>query len=149
MLLCPVCGNENEVEEPVCRFCGNAVRPPAPEGRSAPILHRRVNLKQGRPVVEVAVQRMKQELAVAAALNTMVLSLIHGYGSSGTGGAIREACRRLLADLVHERQLQEIIPGELFHRRTGPGKALLRRYPQLAQTCRGDFNNPGVTIVVR
>lgn len=148
MVQCPVCGNETDTDSPLCRFCGGDLLRKSGDSRQTVILHRRINLEQGRPLVETALQRLKNELALAASLNIKVITLIHGYGSSGKGGKIREECRKILEDLVHHRRLRAVIPGERFHRRTGAGKALLRQFPQLDRETAAALNNPGVTIVV-
>ena len=51
---------------------------------------RTVNLEAGHPTTMQALVRMNQALS-SARTNTGVLKLIHGYGSSGKGGAIRQA----------------------------------------------------------
>ena len=111
-------------------------------------LHRIVNLEQGRPLVETALRKMDNELRRAQAEKLRVLTLIHGYGSSGRGGRIRRECRKVLDHLVEQKQINSFIAGESFKKRTGAGKALLKRYGQLEQSCRSDFGNPGVTIVL-
>ena len=91
---------------------------------------------------------MENELARARADKVRVLTLIHGYGSSGKGGKIRTECRKVLDHLAKKNSINQIIAGETFRKRTGPGKALLQRFPQLERDCASDFSNPGVTIVV-
>ena len=148
MEVCPVCGNEVALEDTTCPFCGATMDRGAGSSRQSAPLSRTVNLKQGLPVVEVALQRMNGELALAEALGIKILVFIHGYGSSGKGGRIRDECRKVLGEMVHHRRLRMVIAGEAFHRRTGAGKMLLRRFPLLADDCSTVFNNPGVTIVV-
>lgn len=99
-------------------------------------------------MVETALRKMDNELRRAQAEKLRVLTLIHGYGSSGRGGRIRRECRKVLDHLVEQKQINSFIAGESFKKRTGAGKALLKRYGQLEQSCRSDFGNPGVTIVL-
>jgi hypothetical protein len=146
-MLCPVCGNEAAPGDGGCRFCG-ASFDKLPVNQSPSELHRVVNLEQGRPLVETALRRMENELRRARTENLRVLTLIHGYGSTGRGGRIRHECRKVLDHLVEQKQINSFIAGETFKKRTGAGRALLKRYGQLEQSCRSDFGNPGVTIVV-
>jgi hypothetical protein len=148
MRVCPVCGNEEERSSLTCGYCGCAFEEQEIVIQDAPVLHRRVNLEQGRPPVETAMKRLEQEISLARTQNIRVLSLIHGYGSSGKGGLIRIECRKMLAFLVRQNKLNGCIHGETFNKRSGAGKALLRRFPGLEQYCGSDFRNPGVSIAI-
>ena len=57
-----------------------------------------VNLEAGMPTVATAQSLLSQSLRTAKANGTRLVKLIHGYGSTGKGGAIRGAVRRELAD---------------------------------------------------
>ena len=50
---------------------------------------REVNLELGKPTVNAAVKRLTFELHHSRSLGCAALKIIHGYGSSGTGGRIR------------------------------------------------------------
>jgi len=91
---------------------------------------------------------MENELARARTDRVRVVTLIHGYGSTGKGGRIRMECRKVLDQLSRRKKINFAIAGEKFRKRTGPGKALLHRFPHLERDCASDFSNPGVTIVV-
>ena len=147
MTLCPVCGNETAGNNPACTFCGGALEPVAAISAAA-IPHRIINIEQGRPIVETALKRMESELARAISDKVRVVTLIHGYGSSGKGGRIRTECRKVLDHLSRQKKINLAIKGEGFRKRTGPGKELLRRFPDLERDCASDFSNPGVTIIV-
>jgi len=148
MPLCSVCGNDGETGGLTCRFCGTDLKKETRLETDVSLLHKIVNLEQGRPTVEMALKRLSFELVQAKAGNIRILTLIHGYGSSGKGGIIRVECRKMLDHLLLQKKLNSSIPGEDFNKRSGAGKALLRRFPQLEQSCGSDFNNPGVTIVI-
>lgn len=147
MLLCTVCGNEILTEDVACPFCGAALDSAAGVSEKS-VTHRVINIERGRPVVETALKKMENELLRARADQIRVVTLIHGYGSSGKGGRIRSECRKLLDHMSRERNINQFIVGEEFRKRMGPGKALLKRFPQLEGDCASDFSNPGVTIVV-
>ena len=44
---------------------------------------RELNLELGRPTADEALRRLEAELEAARHMNTPLLKLIHGYGSSG------------------------------------------------------------------
>jgi hypothetical protein len=148
MTICSVCGNKADSNRAECPFCGTEIEPAPSAAKPADVSHRIVNIEHGRPLVETALKRMDQELARARAESVRVVTLIHGYGSSGKGGKIRTECRKVLDHLVQRNSINMMIPGESFRKRSGPGKALLKRYPELERSCALDFSNPGITIVV-
>lgn len=148
MIPCPTCGNKVEAGLSRCVFCDTPLQN-SPDMIVKPvILHRIVNLEYGRPVVESALKRMHNELEQAKIDGVRVVTLIHGYGSSGKGGRIRIECRKSLDYLRQKDILKDVVHGEVFHRRSGFGKSLVRQYPELEQLCKSDFNNPGITVVV-
>ena len=147
MTLCSTCGNENVDGCRKCRFCEAELACAEEEIREAAIVHRTVNLKRGRPFVETALKKMENELTQAKSENVKVVTLIHGYGSSGKGGRIRVECRKLLDHMTQKGLIRKVLAGEHFNRREGNGKDLIRRFSGLEKHCTTDFNNPGVTIV--
>lgn len=110
--------------------------------------YREINLEEGKPFVDAAIRRLTFELKQSDRMGIRVLKIIHGYGSSGTGGKIRVEARRYLERLVAKREIEAFIPGEKFsifdeHTR----KAL-----QLCQELRKDRDlerhNNGVTFII-
>jgi Smr domain. len=144
--LCSVCGNKVAPGPLQCPYCQDACGLNLP--RPAEVLHRQVNLKHGMPLVQHALDRLESAIRQNADERCKVLTLIHGYGSSGTGGAIKTAVQHQLQFLRHQGRIEAIIPGEHFEGRSGRGRQLLRRFPFLA--AHRDLNraNPGVTLVV-
>lgn len=148
MMLCPTCGNKVDSDLSKCMFCDSDLGSSATTIEKTKILYKSVNLEYGRPVVEAALKRMHNELDQAKADGVIIVTLIHGYGSSGKGGKIRIECRKSLDYLRQKGDFKNIVYGEIFHRRSGVGKSLVRQYPNLEQLCKSDFNNPGITVVV-
>ncbi len=146
MIICEVCGNEMEALLVTCPFCGA-------QRASDPLLlrgprHRTVNLEKGLPTVHQALERLRQELELARLQGCRVLTLIHGYGSSGRGGAIRIVIRRQLDYLKVRGEINDVLAGEEFDRRTGHGREVLRRFPFLAPHHDVNRGNRGITLVV-
>ena len=145
-VVCAVCGNEIDPGAGQCPFCGAERTATAVSGGGPS--HREVNLERGLPPVALALDRLDKEIALAALLGIRVLTLIHGYGSSGEGGAIKTAVLRRLEFLRHTGRVREVVPGEGFENRSGRGRQLLRRFPFLS--AHRDLNraNPGITLIV-
>lgn len=146
-VLCEICGNPLSKGVKKCPFCGagnDGVREKGSRGFS----HRTVNLEAGRPVLEVALRKLDEVLGDGARNGVNVLTLIHGYGSSGRGGVIRTECRKSLEYMKGKGVIRDYIPGEDFYSRVGAVKDLLRRYPALKQDKNLNRGNRGLTLVV-
>ncbi len=71
-----------------------------------------VNLEVGMPTVDTALRRLSGELATARAHGVIAVKLIHGYGSSGTGGRLRVAIQQELERLKGKKAITGWIPGD-------------------------------------
>lgn len=142
---CPVCGNEISLTAARCPHCRTeaSVR----VGEKGP-QHRTINLEKGMPLVQQAVERLRLELETSRRQGYRVVTLIHGYGSSGRGGAIKEEVHRQLRYLKHRQEINDMLPGEAFTTRTGRGRQLVHRFPFLSGHRDINRANPGVTLVV-
>ncbi len=146
MIICEVCGNDFDLQMTSCPYCGATVENKVV--RRPGNMHRLVNLERGLPTVAQALVRLDNELETSRRQGFRVLTLIHGYGSSGKGGAIKDAVRRRLQYYKHQGRVGEVVPGEDFSTRSGLGRQLLRRFSTLST--HGDLNryNRGITLVV-
>ncbi len=144
--VCEICGNEQADGALVCPFCGAKHRGPLAVPKPGNP-HRTVNIEIGRPTVEEALARLTGELDRARLENLAAVTVIHGYGASGRGGAIRAECRKLLDFYQAKRLIREYIPGEDFSKKAGATRALLRRLPQLTDHGGLGKRNRGITIV--
>ncbi len=92
-------------------------------------------------------RKLNSKLSLAIAQNVRVVRIIHGYGSSGRGGKIRDACRRALASMVDNNQVLAMICGEDHSAASLTSQDLIRRIPELKSSTRTDADNPGITLV--
>ena len=97
--------------------------------------------------MEQALERLERDLREARACEAKVVRVIHGYGSSGRGGKIRDAVRRELGRKLARGEVKTVIPGENYSSTTNSGSDLLSRFKELKTTERSDNSNPGLTIV--
>ena len=106
------------------------------------------DIKSDMPTADQAVRRVAGVLATARVTQTAAVKIIHGYGSTGTGGRIRTEARRYLQEEYRKGKIRALIPGEdfsIFNEATLRAFALcagLRRDSDL------DRCNNGVTIVI-
>lgn len=146
-IACDVCGNKRETSSLLCPFCGSKADM-TDIVKHTGFVHKTVNLEAGRPMVDVALHRMDEIIEDSARTDVNVLTLIHGYGSSGKGGAIRSECRKMLDFLKSKGVISDYISGEDFSKRSGLVKSLLQRYPQLGADKHLNRGNRGITLVI-
>ena len=95
-----------------------------------PVLIKTVNLEDGMPTVEEARRRLEAELKTARAQKVAALRVIHGYGSSGVGGALRVAIQLLLRELQQSGTIREVIYGENWRIADEASWKWLERFPE-------------------
>lgn len=107
-----------------------------------------VNLEEGMPAVEQARLRMQHELQAARKDGYKALKIIHGYGSTGAGGALRTELQKDLRQAAEDGTIQAFIPGEDW-RISDPGTwKLLKQFPEWKKDADLGRNNQGISIVV-
>src|SRR5262249_31116885 len=89
-----------------------------------------VNLEDGMPTVESARLRMQHEIQQARRNGVIALKLIHGYGSSGTGGALRTELQKDLRLSAQQGSLRAAIAGEEWRISDETTWDLLKKYPE-------------------
>lgn len=109
---------------------------------------RELNLELGRPTADEALRRLTADMASCRHLGRGVMKLIHGYGSSGTGGRIRTAVRKCLKDELAAGRVRAVIPGEEFSIFSEDTRRALALCPALRQDRDLERENRGVTFVV-
>jgi hypothetical protein len=115
-------------------------------GRGFPI--KTVNVKSDMPLVQEALQRMDRELALARQSKATLLKLVHGYGSTGTGGDIRIAVQNRLLEMAQNGQIRGCIFGENWSKSDDAAWKLLQSEPELKSDSDLGRRNRGITIVL-
>ena len=110
--------------------------------------HREINIKEGMPTLEEAKKLLEQEFFRAKSAKASVIKIIHGYGSSGIGGKIKNLVKKILLEKKAKKDIFEYISGEdwsIFNETT---RKVLDQCPKL----RGDKDleqcNIGISLVV-
>jgi DNA-nicking Smr family endonuclease len=107
-----------------------------------------INLEDGMPTVEQARLRMQYELRAARQAGFPAAKLVHGYGSSGAGGALRGELQKELRKAVEEKAIQAFIPGEDWRVSDAATWDLLKRFPEWKKDCDLGRKNQGISIVI-
>jgi len=108
---------------------------------------RTVNIKDGLPLVEEGKQRLASALARARCDGVELIRVIHGWGSSGTGGRLGKACRRQCERWVQDKVIARYCPGEEYGKGRLVTQEWIRRYPELKRSILTDTENHGITFV--
>jgi hypothetical protein len=108
---------------------------------------RTYNVEAGLPILDEARRRVAAEIKLAKQQKARVLKVIHGYGSSGKGGALCVGLRKSFGLRKKEGVIKDFIPGESFSVFNKTVLDLLEAVPEL----RGDPDlnavNEGVTVL--
>jgi hypothetical protein len=143
---CDTCGNEIPDASMQCQFCGSRQTSVGRAfGPREPV--RTINVEDGMPTVEQALARLERELLRARQSGARVVRVIHGWGSSGTGGRLRLACRAFLQREMAAGRIRRVVEGDDYSRAANMGRDLQRRCQDLRDSERTDRHNPGITFV--
>jgi hypothetical protein len=118
-----------------------------PGGSSSRLEWKMDEVKKGMPFVDEALDTLSLELDLARSQGVKVLRVVHGYGSSGSGGKIKQAVLQELASLSRAGRVHAYVVGDRYSEDTNQGRALLSRFPGLGSTLVSDRHNPGITFV--
>ncbi|MCL1808962.1 MAG: Smr/MutS family protein [Clostridiales bacterium] len=104
-----------------------------------------INLERGSPTVEVALRNFVNELSTAKRIGFKALVLVHGYGSSGTGGAIKAAVREKLKERSLSGIIKSYVGGEEWYTRK---REFTESCSQLKDYSPYIDGNRGVTVIL-
>lgn len=107
-----------------------------------------INLEFGLPTSDAAVMKLKNEIITERKKGTKRIKVIHGYGSSGKGGVIKNATIAALKGLVATGTIRMFCPGEDFGPFSERGRLIAAKYPDVKGDRDWARQNDGVTIVV-
>jgi hypothetical protein len=104
-----------------------------------------INLERGGPTVETAIRNMINELSTAKRTGYKAVILIHGYGSSGTGGAIKVAVKQKLKERSLSGVVRDFAGGEEWQ---GRKRTFTETCTQLRDYSTYVDGNSGLTVVL-
>ena len=107
-----------------------------------------VNIKKNMPLVSQAMTQLGNEIWLATYARCHALKVIHGYGSTGQGGAIKTACLKLCADRKRTGVIRHFVRGEDFTPFTADGRKAIELCPQLKSDVDFGRQNDGITIIL-
>ena len=105
-------------------------------------------MEAGMPTVEQARIRLGQELRIAKAQGETLLKIIHGYGSTGKGGAIKKDVQLQLGAKKRQGFIRDFVKGENFSPFDENSRKLTAAEPSLSKDKDYYNANEGITIVL-
>ena len=107
-----------------------------------------INLEDGMPTVKDARIKLDQALRSAKARRYNAMKIIHGYGSSGKGGAIKKDVQIFLADKLRNKAIKGYVKGDDFTPFNANARAIVNKCPELSKDRDYSRGNDGITIVL-
>ena len=107
-----------------------------------------INLEEGMPYVDQAIKKLTYHIKTNKKSGVKAIKIIHGFGSSGTGGRIRVESRAYLARLKGRREITDFIPGEQLSIFDQATRKALDLCPEMRQDRDLDRHNNGVTVII-
>jgi hypothetical protein len=107
-----------------------------------------LNIEAGLPTIDEARQRLLGELRQAKESGVIAVKIIHGYGSTGKGGALRGALRKSLLRRKKEGLVTRVIFGERWNVFEEDARHAIERCPELRSDRDLNRSNEGITIAV-
>ena len=104
-----------------------------------------LNIKEGMPLADDAMRYLQDSLDRLRRERCGCVLIVHGYGSTGKGGAICTRARSWLRAQEKAGRVKRVIPGEDFQIYNFDALALKNTYRELEPLLR--VCNHGVTVV--
>lgn len=143
---CPDCGNYRNPLEKSCPYCGSSETVSVSK-KSAGVFN--LNLEEGLPTVDRALEKFEQTLHQLSGTAVALVKVIHGYGSKGMGGRIKEAFHQELIYNKHSDVIDSFFAGEDLQPGKSGHETLIKRHPHLKKLIPKDIpGNPGVTLLI-
>lgn len=106
------------------------------------------NIERGLPTVQEAQRLIMNEIEAAKFGGWSCLKLIHGYGSSGKGGQIKNSLPAFLDSQMRKGKIRDYIRGEDFSIFDSVTQRAMLKYPELSGDSDLEKCNHGITIVL-
>ena len=104
-----------------------------------------INIKNDMPIVADAMRYLQHSIDRLRRDKYNVVLIVHGYGSTGKGGAICEKARQWLKAQERNKKIKQVIFGEDFTLFNFNALALKNKCPELEPLLR--VCNNGVTVI--
>lgn len=109
--------------------------------------YRVLNIEMDLPTLDEARRQMAEEIRRSKKEGVRVLKVIHGYGSSGKGGALGVGLRKSFGLRKQEGIIKDFVPGESFSIFNPITLGMLEMVPELRNDPDLEQANLGMTLL--
>lgn len=146
MKLCNTCGNEINNSQFVCPYCQSKQVRSNPQKKAEKYVV--INLEKGMPFAQEARNKLEADITKYSSLGTKVIKIIHGWGSSGTGGAIRDILVKRLRSKKKNGTIKHFYNYGSSVDSIDEFQILMSLCPELSEKFKKDRKNKGVSFIV-
>ena len=107
-----------------------------------------INLEAAMPNSQEAMTTLNNRIYAERASGSKCVKIIHGYGSTGKGGAIKKACRQKLSEYRRMGMIKDMCAGEDLTPFSEDGRRFAEKFPEIRRDSDWGMGNEGVTIVL-
>ena len=107
-----------------------------------------VNIKQDNPNSDYALFLIDEEIKYSRAIGNRAVVIIHGYGSHGQGGVIKEAVKNYLPELKKKHIIADYVLGEHWGDTNESKQNMCRICPDLILHENLQGLNSGVSVIL-
>jgi glutathione synthase/RimK-type ligase-like ATP-grasp enzyme len=106
-----------------------------------------IDLKSDMPTTLIAGKRLTSAIKFHKNKDK-VIKILHGYGSTGVGGAIKQTVHKSLNEKLRNGEIKAFIPGEAISHTLGFDEAIIQYKHLLANDSDFKRDNYGITYVI-
>ncbi len=142
--LCLQCGNPISSSLSVCPHCGG-------EELDVPIESiriKRIDIGHDNLTVAQARSALEREFSASLKAPDDFLIIVHGHGSSGTGGKIKVMVHDFARSMIGAKRAKDFIKGEDLTRTSSSSKRISSNYPMAKNLKEWNKRNAGLSILV-
>ena len=107
-----------------------------------------VNIKEDNPNSDYALFLIDEEIKYSKAIGNRVVIIIHGYGSHGKGGRIKECVKRYLPELKKKGLITDYVFGENWGEYNDVRKRICDIAPDIILKENLSRLNAGVSVIL-
>jgi len=104
-------------------------------------------LEDGYPTVDEARRLLRQECEERRSQGVQLIKVIHGYGSTGKGGALGRAMSEILTEFVNSGVISAFVLGQDFSCFNSTATDLIGKHPILKKDRDYGNQNRGISII--